>query len=347
MKTKIILSLVSLFGLLLVIAWMANLFEARVTPATIGIHNEGASNLIKPELRIVPSIEPVPGTITAREATDVSSRILAQIETILARPGETVKAGQLLVQLDQAALQARKAQAEDLVAAAKVRLTESMSQADRIQSLFDQRMVSRSELDKVIAQRDALKANLDQSEKALSEADTAMSYSAIRAPIDGRIIDRYAEPGDTVVPGKKIISIYNPLSLRVRSHVREGLALMLNIGDVVDIEVPSIGRTLPGKVEEIIPAANPGARSFQIHVSMTYAVDLLPGMFARIVFQVGEEEKLLVPADRVAFIGQLDLVWVSEQQGVTQRIVKTGNQFGDMIEITSGLGADELVSVVP
>ena len=79
MKTKIILSLVSLFGLLLVIAWMANWFEARVTPATIGIHNESASNLIKPELRIVPSIEPVPGTITAREATDVSSRILAQI----------------------------------------------------------------------------------------------------------------------------------------------------------------------------------------------------------------------------------------------------------------------------
>jgi len=158
------------------------------------------------------------------------------------------------------------------------------------------------------------------------------------------VVDRFAEPGDTASPGGKLLSLYNPFSLRVEARVREQLVLSLEIGQPLEVEVPSLGKTYTAKIEEIVPAAEPGSRSFLVKAILPSENSLLPGMYARMRVPAGDRERLLVPADRVAEVGQLDVVWVAEDDKVVRRFVRLGRPAGDgMIEVTSGLVAGERV----
>ena len=72
------------------------------------------------------------------------------------------------------------------------------------------------------------------------------------------MVDRFAEPGDTASPGQKLLSLYNPVSLRVEARVREQLALKLAIGDELTVEVPALAQRYTARIEEIVPADQRG-----------------------------------------------------------------------------------------
>ncbi len=341
MIQKILIPLLCAIGLLLVVGWMSNLFNDRVEPGVLAKPENSVRQSFPVIVKKVPIREAVPGTIVAKQATEISYRILARIQAINVRAGDHVKEGDLLVQLEQSDLQSRKAQATEQIKGIRARLDEARLQHDRIAELFDQGMVALSERDKTKATMEALQAELTQAEQLYKEMDTALSYSAIRAPIDGRIIDRFAEPGDTASPGDKLLSLYNPLSLRVEAYVREQLALGIRIGDPLSIEVPSLNRDLPGRIEEIVPAANAGARSFRIHVLMDYSADMLPGMFARLMFELDQEERILIPTDIIIRVGQLDIVSVLSAGGPQRRVITAGKTYGSLTEVLTGLNRNE------
>ncbi|MBQ74943.1 MAG: efflux transporter periplasmic adaptor subunit [Gammaproteobacteria bacterium] len=348
MKTKLIIPAACILGLALAVAWMTNIFNERISPGTVASAAQPVGDPMPVVAREITIVEPVPGTIVAKQATDISSRILARVEKILVRAGDTVKQGDLLIQLEQTDLLSRQAQATELVSGTRARLKEADLQNKRIKELFAQGMVARAELDQTQAATDSLQAELSQAQQLLNEKQTTLLYSTITAPISGRIVDRYAEPGDTATPGRTLLSLYNPQSLRIEAHVREQLALSLNIGDAVSIEVPSLNRKLQGTIDELVPAANAGARSFQIHVLMDYSVDLLPGMFARLLFDRRNEERILVPIDRIATVGQLDIVWVLLEGGSQKRLVTTGKKYNDLVEVLSGLNeGDRILPIQP
>ena len=340
---KLLIPGLSLLLLGLIVAWMADLFNDRIEPGLAPAARISSNDAVPVGSMVVPMLEKVAGTISAKQATDISSRILARIETIKVRAGDSVKKGDLLVSLEQTELRSRKAQADARITGVTARLQEADKQLRRMQELFAQGMVARAELDRATANQQSLQSEAAQAQRMLEEMQSALAYSQITAPIDGRVIDRYAEPGDTASPGSRLLSLYNPLSLRVDAHVREQLALALKIGDSVAVEVPSLGQAFTGTVEELVPAANPGARSFQIKVSVNYAADLLPGMFARLIFKVGEKHRLLVAADRVASVGQLDVVWINQDGQILKRLVKTGKRYDNNVEILAGLNEGDLV----
>lgn len=343
MIKRLLVPVISALGLLLIIGWMANIFNDRVVP---GLEHP-ASNLegdaMPVILKKIPIVEPVPGTIVAKQSTNISSRILARIDKILVRAGDNVEQGALLIQLEQTDLLSRRAQAAEQVNGIEARSKEATLQHERIEELFGQGMVARSEMDKTKASMDSLRAELSQAKQRLNEMHTSLQYSRITAPISGRIVDRYAEPGDTASPGEKLLSLYNPLSLRVEAHVREQLALGLRVGDELSIEVPSLHRVLSGTIDEIVPAANAGARSFEIDVLMQYSADMLPGMFARLLFNLAEEERLLIPVDRTVSVGQLDIIWVLTNGSSQKRIITLGKRHNELVEVLTGLDKTDLI----
>ncbi len=343
MKNKLVTPVLSVLGLLVVIAWMANLFSDRVQPGLVPQPVAQEGEAVTVQTRMITPSEPVPGTIIARQATDISSRILARIERILVRAGDTVRKGDLLIELEKSDLISRQSQAAEQIRKIEARLTEADLQNARIEELFQEGMVARQELDTSRATLASLKAELSGARQRLKEMESTLSFSLITAPISGRIVDRYAEPGDTATPGKTLLSLYNPLSLRVEANVREKLALSLQIGDDVTVQIPTLGQTLTGTVEEIVPAANIGARSFRIHVLMNYSSGLLPGMFARLLFDLEPEKRLLIPRSRIASVGQLDIVRVLTDRGNEKRIITLGKEHGELVEVRSGLSADDRI----
>jgi RND family efflux transporter MFP subunit len=254
--------------------------------------------------------ETLPGTLRARVATIISSRLLASIEAVHVRAGQRVEAGDLLVELDNADLKARANMWQQQVKSYEVRLAQAKPHFERIEQLYNEGVSSKAQLDKATADYKSISAELAGAKASAQEAQTSLSFSQIKAPISGLVIDRLAEPGSMASPGMDLISIYSPSTLRVEVNVRESLALKLAMGDALQAEVPSINKKFTSVVEEIIPEAHVGSRSFFVKASIQSDPRLVPGLFVRLHIPLGTEKQILIPQNFVREMGQLNIVWV-------------------------------------
>ncbi|MBL4899910.1 MAG: efflux RND transporter periplasmic adaptor subunit [Colwellia sp.] len=347
---KILIPVIALTILLLMVAWLAGSFNEKVSPAlneniktnAAMLEQHNSYTLVASKETI---FEPVAASLEAKQATIISARILARIEQIHRRSGDLVKKGDLLIQLEQNDLQSQVLQAKQNISAMQARVTEAKQNLERSVELFKTKLVSAFELDKNRANYQTIYAELTAAKQVLSQAQTTLSYATLIAPIDGRIVDRFAEPGDTAQPGIKLLSLYNPLSLRVEAQVREQLALTLTYGQIIEIELPSVNKIITGEIEEIVPAANTGSRSFLIKARINHQKNLLPGMYARMLIPAGEQTQLSIPVNKVAHVGQLDFVWLNVDGNLQRRFVRLGKEKQGMITIISGLMAgDEVIA---
>ena len=345
---KWIIPLAAVAALLLIIAWMAGAFRDKVAPGLEPLERATAGDPVTVTREDVVVHEAVPASIGARQATTISSRTLARITDISVRAGDTVAKGQILVELERSDLESRLQQANEQVRAATARLTEAQQNLERAEQLYQQSLIAAALLDEARANHDTLTAELATARQAVREAEVAISYTEIRAPIDGRVVERFAEPGDTASPGDKLLSLYNPLSLRIEADVREGLALSLRLGQELQVEIPATQSALTARIDELVPAADPGSRSFVVKAQTDTSGTLLPGMYARMRIPAGTESLLIVPADRVVEYGQLEIVWVLSDGLVDRRFIRTGREVRPgMLEVLAGLEAGEQVLPPP
>lgn len=254
----------------------------------------------------------------------------------------------MLLELENSDVKAQVQQAEARIRATSARLKEAKQSLDRVQELQAGGVMSISDLDKAVANHETLLAEMSGANQAMEEARTALSYTEIVAPFDGRVVDRFAEPGDTAQPGDKLLALYNPLSLRVEAQVREHLALDLEVGQSLRVEIPSLEKIVDAVIQERVPAADPGSRSFLVKAGVAFDQNMLPGMYARLLVPAGTEKQLLIPADRVVHVGQLDLVWVYQDGQSFRRFVRIGQLVEDgQVEILAGLAAGDQVLPLP
>ena len=330
--------------LVLMVAWMAGMFDTRLAPGLEPRAGAGPEAVYTVEPESVPVSEPVAGSVEAKQATIVSSRIMSRIQRIHVRAGDQVSEGQLLVELEKTDLEARAAQATDQINAVRARLTEAERNLQRAVELQGRGLLSMSDRDAAQANRDTLQAELQSAEQGLAESRAALAYASILSPIDGRVVDRFAEPGDTAAPGSRLISLYNPLSLRVEAQVREQLALALVLGQPIAVSLPALTLDVEGAIEEIVPAAEPGSRSFLVKIRLPYDERLLPGMYARVLVPAGSEQRLYVPTKLLAQVGQLWVATVAGPEGPERRFLRLGREVPDgRVEVVSGLAPGDRV----
>lgn len=358
LNSRIVAALAALMALLLLIGWIAGFFTPKLDTALLQAPGATLSapdgvveiagqrfGILTLEMQPVVVTETIPATIAARDETVISSRILARISAVNVRAGDTVERGQVLVELEQADLLSRVEQSREQVAAIEAQLTDAGKRLERLTELFSRGLTSRAEVDTARATNDSLKAQLASAREVLAEAEIVLAYSNIRAPIGGRVVERLAEPGDTASPGAPLLSLYDPLSIRAEAHVRERLALDLSIGQTISVQLGSLDETVEGTIEEIVPAADPGSRSFLVKASIDYNASLMPGMFARFVVPVDERVMLLAPRDSIIEVGELNMVRVVDESIVERRYIRLGADFPAGTVVTAGLVPGERVLV--
>jgi RND family efflux transporter MFP subunit len=342
--TRIFAPIVAIAGLLIIVLWMAGYFDTKIAP---GVANE--NSLLNAEWvtvirRTEPVFETVPASIEAKQATTISARIIARIEKISVRAGSLVSQGQLLIELERSDLQSRADQAQSQANSIAARLTEAGLGLDRATDLAAKKLIAQSAMDSARANHDALLADHMNATQALKEAVSSLKFASITAPIDGRIVDRFAEPGDTAQPGQPLLSLYNPSSLRVEANVREHLAVSLTEGMSIEVSIPSKSLIVESNMEEMVPAGNVGSRSFTIKARLNAVEDLLPGMYAQLKIPAGQQSQLVIPADCIQVIGQLEIVSVKSAGRIERRYVRTGKKLDKgMVEVVSGLVEGEQV----
>ncbi|TNF79043.1 MAG: efflux RND transporter periplasmic adaptor subunit [Gammaproteobacteria bacterium] len=331
--------------LVTVMAYFSGLFtENAVNPGGIPAQLEGDRVTLVSE--VVEVVEPVPGTVSATDETLVGSRILASITRMHVRSGDRVERGDLLVEFDDSAQRSVLAQRQQAEASQEAAFNEASLARDRAVKLFETGNLSRADYDQSLTAYRVQEAELERARRAVAEAQAQLDYTRITAPISGTVVDRYAEAGDTTTPGQALLRLFNPGRLRIEALLRESLINRVQQGQEINARIGALDLAVTVVVEEIVPTADPGSRSFLIKALLPQQADLYPGMFARLEIPVGERERLAVPEAAVVRTGQLTFVYVEGEDGsARRRAVRIGTTDEERVEVVSGLRAGETVIV--
>lgn len=314
------------------------------------------------------------GTIRPRENPAISSQVQAEVLEVLVNPGQEVQPGQLMIRLNdreyksrlnqameqfQAAGAAVK-QAEQQTAKARALFDEVSQEYERYKSLYAQDVISRQEYEKIASVYHQVTADYEQSLMAIQEAGfnkvaarekaaelkILLEYTEIRAPGRGQVVQRLVHLGDMASPGKVLLLLQSRHLLRMEARVPERLVSRIGIGEEYEVRIDSLQKTFTAKMAEIVPQADAAARSFLVKLDLELSEDeIYPGMFARMLVPLEYEEVILVPANAIHYIGQLQTVIVLENDEANIRHVRTGRAFQEDIEILSGLNAGEKVII--
>jgi RND family efflux transporter MFP subunit len=273
--------------------------------------------------------EDVVGTVRARLHSVIEAKISGRIEKMLVVPGQDVKAGELLVQLD-----ARETQAQYDRALALRQQAES--DLKRATDLYRQKILAQSEFDNA-------QSKFRVADAAANEAEIMLGYTRITAPFPGVITRKYADVGDLAAPGKALLEMEDARDLRLEADVPEAVIGHLSLGDKLAVRVSGVTNELEGVVGEIAPSADPNSRTFLVKLDLPSTPGLRAGQFGRAAMPVGETSALRVPASAVVQRGQMELVFVVVNNHAQLRIVKTGKRIGNEVELVSGVDAGEKV----
>ncbi len=332
--------------LVLIVMKLAGVFDDKIAPGgTVERSSPPVSGTPVAVVEVdAPVVERYPGSVAAVREAAISSRIIARVQEILVRPGQRVAKGTPLAILDSRDLESRYAQTQKQLAGADARLVEAKVNFERMKSVTAG-AISKSQIDSAEAAFHSAKSEVESMQKQLEEAQVSLSYATVLSPYDAVVIDRFAEPGDLASPSRPLLGVYDPSSMRLEAWVRESIAIGLKRGDTVGVLLDALGERLDGKVEEIVPQAEAGSRSFLVKVALPKRENLYPGMFGRLLLPAGTVKRVLVPQRAVSRVGQLHFVVLADERN-TRRLVVPGEPAGDgRIEILSGVSAGESVIV--
>lgn len=350
---RILPSAIGLVVLIVVLMYMAGKFHPKVAPGIVeaaerSVPGEGETAEVE-QTEIVETV-PAVGTVQPRYRVDVASRILATILAVRVDASDPVKKGDILVELDDREVQAQLREAEAGVAAAQAEFDVRARDYERARQLLAEKAITQEEFDRIEGAYEVAKAQLQRAKQQLNRVQVMTTYTVIRAPVDGVVSDRYADPGDLAVPGNPLLSIYNPAELELHASVRESLARKISPGDQLTVRIDAVGIETTGAIREIVPEADILSRAVTVKVTLPEELrgGLYLGMFGRLYIPVGKRSVLAVPARAIQTVGQLELVSVVRpDKTLERRFVRTGQRLGNEIEVLSGLSVRERVLLPP
>jgi RND family efflux transporter MFP subunit len=309
----------------------------------------------------VPDLLEVAGTVRAAETSDLASQVMGNIVEIRAHEGDRVQRGQVLAVIDdsqpRAAVDRATAAgvaAQQQLVAANSDLVLAESTLKRYQNLYDRKSLSPQEFDEVkarqqatLARRDVAQAGQAQARAALNQAMTSLNYTRIRAPFDGIVTQKKADSGMLASPGMPIFTVEDVRRYRLEVAVNESDLRYVRMGGQVSVVIEALDNAdLKGKVVQIVPAADPASRAFLVKIELPTDTRLRSGLFGWAQFSRGERQALLIPRSAVVERGQLQGVFVLDQNKVANlRYVTLGKSSGSEIEVLTGLqGGESLVA---
>lgn len=364
--------------------------------------------LAKSEAGRLPRVVPATGTLAADERSELAFKVAGRVAEIPADLGSRVGSGQVLARLTPEDFSLRVAQAESTLAQARARLglppegpdvlvdpstTSPVRQAkalleqaratrDRGRRLFEEKLIPRSDLDRIEADygvaEGAYQASIEEAQNRqgvlaqrraeLELARAQLSDSVLRAPFAGAIEERRVAPGDYVSAGTVALVIVRTHPLRLRLSVPEreaeglkvGLPVRLSVGEVPENAAgespadasgaaPATAPSIEGRIARLGPSITATSRTLEIEVEIpNHDGALRPGSFARAEIVVeAADPAVLVPASAIVSFAGVDKVIGVDQGKAVEKRVRLGRKSGDRVEIVSGLAAGEAVVVEP
>lgn len=348
---SIVTATIAVIALVLFLAWMGGAFHEKVPPGEVVAQRPSAAGrtLVTVEKQQSDDTVAAVGSVQPKKRTEVASQVLASVLDVRVRPGDRVKAGELLIVLDDRELAAQQREATASLVAAEADLITRRADLERAKRSKASGVIGEEEYTRVEGAARVAEAQVTRAKEAIARVAVQLTHTRIAAAGAGVVADRFVDPGDLATPGKPLLIIYDPYELELHANVPETLAPAVPVGAELPVRIDAAGVTARARVREVVPQAQQASRSVLVKLTLPAVPSgkpLLPGMFGRVDIPVGTAERLWVPRAAIRQIGQLDLVEVANSDGtLSRRFVRLGQEVGGKVEVLSGLEAGERVAL--
>ncbi len=295
--------------------------------------------------------------VEAVRQTTLSAQVPGAIVSLRVKAGDSVKAGQELLRIDARSASQNAASSDAQVQAAQASLNVATKDYERQKQLFQKQYISQSALDRAQAQWQATQAQVRALQAQAGVARTQSGFFVLNAPYAGVVSEVPVTLGDMAMPGRALLTMHDPLELRVTAAVPQSVMAGLSDTSAVQFELPGLATGLlrPTRVQ-VLPVVDAATHTAQVRLGLPSGIKgAAPGAFARIWLPLGtakgaiaKGERFYVPASAVVRRAEMTGLYVVNPQGLALlRQVRLGSTKGDLVEILSGVNKGDKVAVDP
>ena len=290
------------------------------------------------------------GQVEALRQSVIAAQVPGAVLELPVRAGDRVRAGQVLLRIDARAAEQNAAASSAQVAAARAALDVAVTELARKRQLAQKNYISQGALEQAESQYRAAQAQVNAQSAQAGAARTQTGFHVVKAPFDGVVAQLAVERGDMAMPGRPLLTVYDPGALRVTAHVpasalkggTSGVQVWLSGGDAA---------VTPVRVQ-VLPTVDPQSLTQAVRADLPVGTRAVPGQFARLQLatsaDVGQGQRLFVPVTAVVRRAEVTAVYVmGEDKRPQLRQLRLGPVQGDQVEVLSGLDAGEQLITDP
>lgn len=282
--------------------------------------------------------EVVDGAIEAVQQATISAQTSGRVVAVNFDVDDYVTKGDVLIRF-------RDTEQRAALKSAQARFNEAEATFNRTKDIYQKKLVARSVYDQAQANYKAARAALEQAQEELDN-------TVVRAPYSGIVVKRQIEVGELATPGRPLMTGISLEQLRVVADVPQMYINTLREHAKARVILSDGGAStsVEGTKLTISPYADSASHTFKVRVELPSGQHgVYPGMFAKVAFDIGEEQRLLVPTAAVVHRSEVTAVYVVQDDGsVVMRYIRVGRTLPDgSIEVLAGLSAGEKVALDP
>lgn len=286
------------------------------------------------------------GTLAARREMPVGvAGEGGMVSRVLVEPGQWVGAGQVLATIDRSVQVETAASLASQISVARADLTLAQAELDRAQQLVDRGFISKADVQRRIATRDAAAARLRVAQATASEQRARNARLDIRAPAAGLVLTRQVEPGQIVSSASgTLFRMAKGGEMEMRVQLSEADLQTIHAGARAEVTPVGTTRSFEGQVWQVSPVIDPQTRQGIARVALKYDAALRPGGFATAAIAAGGESAPELPQSALLSDAKGNYVYIIDAQNkVQRRDVTLGPVDDDKVVIASGLTGRERV----
>ncbi len=284
-----------------------------------------------------------------RQAT-LNAQVGGNVLALRVKAGDRVRRGQPLVRIDDRDSRAGVARTDAAIIQAEAEARNAETALNRTRDLKKSGFVSQAAVDNAETQHQAARAALDQARAAKAQASVAQGNAEVVAPYDAIVIATHVEAGDLALPGRALVTLYEPGRMRAVVQVPASRAAEVAAAKDITVQLPD-GRTLRPVSRELLPAADPVSQTVEWRLDLpAEANSARPGQTLRVLasgLATTGAARPSLPADAVLRRGELTAVYVATPQGFALRAVRVGPAAAGRVEVLAGLNPGERVAADP
>src|SRR5690606_10056576 len=282
------------------------------------------------------------GVVEAVRQTLLTAQVAGAVKEITVQVGDAVRAGQVLLRLDARAADQAASAAAAQVRAAQAMEHEAARELARQRQLLEADYISQAAFDRAEARHKAARAEAAALRAAAEASRTQSDFFVLRAPYDGVVSAIPVSLGDMALPGRPLLTLYDPSALRVSVQVPQAIAARAPANPSATLELAGLDTPLTPRGVQWLPHVDPASHTVELRLELPGGLaGVLPGTFARARLQGADDgPRLYLPREAILRRAELTAVYVlDDRQHLRLRQVRLGQARGDQVEILTGLRA--------